>query len=369
MRLLFTNFLQGWGGQSARILTECLLMREHGHEVMISAPPGSQLVARARACGLIATEEVAYAGGLRWRTVRDAISMRRLIKRFQPDIIHVNGGRDSWLVATVLCWRRGRPRIARSKHNMYPIKPHFFNWWLYGRFFDRIVCVSSSVRQLCESTGFIPTQRLCTIFGAADCTPFDQAQGLRNDMRREFGYDDSHIVIAMTGRFRPEKGHGVLLDAAPMIFKAIPAARILIIGSGSLLGQIKTRIRSEGLHDHIKLAGFRTDIAACLSAADIFVQPSIMEGLSVSLLEACAARLPITASRTGGMPDVINDGANGILTEPGSAKELATTAIKLANDPALRNRLGSAARQTVEERFSMTAMAHKLDAMYQSMVR
>ena len=237
MRVLHTNFLRGWGGQSNRVLVECLGLAALGHEVLVSAPPRSELAKRARAAGLEVTEAVTYAGGARPAAFGDIFRMRRVIAGFRPDLIHLHGGRDSWAAAAALLRPPGGcvPRIIRTKHNVFPIADHFLNRWQYGSFFEMIVCLSRAIVEQCAEKPYIRREKLVTIPSAVDCARFDAARGARDAIRREFGFGRDEVVVAMTGRLRPEKGHAVLVAAAPEVLRgaaecAVPADRVGIAG-------------------------------------------------------------------------------------------------------------------------------------------
>ncbi|MBM3334699.1 glycosyltransferase, partial [Candidatus Sumerlaeota bacterium] len=152
MKILHTNFLHGWGGQSNRILNVCRGLAERGHAVVIAAPGDSELVRRARSAGLATDGSVNFARGFRPLSfARDVRHMSAILAREQFDIIHTHGSADSWLVALTIIravrLRRISKRlpIVRTKHNIFPIADHFANRWLYGRVFDRIICISRAI--------------------------------------------------------------------------------------------------------------------------------------------------------------------------------------------------------------------------------
>ncbi len=364
MRVLHTNFLQGWGGQSNRILMECLGLAERGWDVLLSVPPGSELAKRARAAGLSVDESVSYRSLLGSLLRGDVQQFRALVERFQPDIVHLHGGRDSWIAALALGLRQKRPIILRTKHNIFPISGHPLNRWLYGRFFDGIVCISSAIVQQCADTRYISPEKLILIPSACDAQRFARASDLRGKMREEFGFHEGDIVIVMSGRFRHEKGHDTLLAAAPRVVEAVPEAKFLLLGSGSLEGAVKERLREQGLLGTIVLGGFRADIPECLAAADIAVQPSRSEGLGTAVLEASAAGLPVVATAVGGIPDIVVHGETGLLVPPENPEALAMALVQLARNPDQRVALGRAARKRVAQLFSVERLVELTDSYY-----
>ncbi|MCX7717534.1 MAG: glycosyltransferase family 4 protein [Candidatus Sumerlaeaceae bacterium] len=366
MKIIHTNFLRGWGGQSNRILMESLGAAAAGHEVLLSVPGDSELARRARAAGLRIDDSVSYRGGLRAATLGDVMRLRRLLETFRPDILHLHGGRDSWLAVAALSTitRADRPRVIRCKHNVFPVAQHPLNVWQYSRFFERIVCLSTAIVEQCASIRGVRRENLRLIPSASEAERFARNIQARRRVRAEFALKDDHIVVILVGRLRPEKGHEVLLRAAPTILAANPQVRFLLAGGGSMRSDLERLAATLCISEHCLFAGFREDVPDLLSAADIAVQPSLSEGLGTSVLEACAAGLPVVASRTGGIPDVILDSETGILVEPGSHDALASALIKCASDPVLRERLGSAGRKRVSEEFSPERLVERTLELY-----
>ncbi|MCX7625755.1 MAG: glycosyltransferase family 4 protein, partial [Candidatus Sumerlaeaceae bacterium] len=206
MKVLHTNFLRGWGGQSNRILTECLGLAERGWDIVLSVPPQSELAKRARVSGLAVDESVSYQSLVKSCMAGDIRAFRRLCERFQPDIIHLHGGRDSWIAALALWNKKPRPVIVRTKHNIFPIHDHPLNRWLYGKFFDGVVCISSAIVEQCAAKRYISPSKLVLIPSACEVERFMRASAARARMRQEFGFHGGDVVVVMSGRFRSEKG-------------------------------------------------------------------------------------------------------------------------------------------------------------------
>jgi glycosyltransferase involved in cell wall biosynthesis len=370
MKVLHTNFLRGWGGQSNRILMESLGAAAAGHEVLLSVPADSELARRARAAGLSVDGSVSYSGGVRPSVLRDAAALRRLLHNFRPDLVHLHGGRDSWLAAAAISTiaTPRRPHVIRCKHNVFPIAQHPLNVWQYASFFERIICLSTAIMEQCAAIRGVRQENLRLIPSATDAENFPVDPLKRAQVRAEFGYDGEHIVTILVGRLRPEKGHEILLRAGPAVLAANPRVRFLLAGSGSQRCDLERLAACLGLTPYCVFAGFRADIPDLLAAADIAVQPSLSEGLGTSVLEACAAALPVIASRTGGIPDIILDNETGILVTPGSSQELALALIRCAGDAELRRRLGDAARARVSTVFSRHRLIEQTLALYAEFV-
>lgn len=366
MKVLHTNFLRGWGGQSNRILTECVGLRDLGYDVLLSVPPKSQLAERARQAGLAMDESVRYVGGFRWGVIEDVRAMGRLLRAYQPDIVHLHGGRDSWAYTlAVASWpKEQRPITIRSKHNIFPVSDHPLNRWQYGKVFDHFVCISTAIeRQLAEKP-YIDAANLTTIPSAIRAAKFEAPPGTRERMRAELGYGPDNLVVGITGRLRREKAHDVLFRAVPLIVRECPHARFVCFGSGSLGGEFSDLLEKDGMGQYVQMAGFRKDVADCLAALDIYTQPSRSEGLGTSVLEAGAAGRAIVATDCGGIPDIIQHERTGILVPMEDPGALAAAIVRLAGNVSLRSHLGAAVRDHVAQHFSVENLVAKTDELY-----
>jgi glycosyltransferase involved in cell wall biosynthesis len=239
---------------------------------------------------------------------------------------------------------------------------------MYGHFFDYIVCISSAIVAQCAKKRYIEPSRLVLIPSACDVGTFERAREARSARREEFGFQPDEVVVVMSGRLRPEKGHDLLLAAMPRILEAAPNTRFLLLGSGSLKGELENQLERQQLKPYVRVVGFRTDVADCLAAADIAVQPSRSEGLGTAVLEASAAGLPVVATRVGGIPDIVVHAETGFLVEPENPQELAEAVLRLVRDPELRVSLGAAGRARVATLFSVEVLVEKTEAFYRKIL-
>jgi L-malate glycosyltransferase len=124
-------------------------------------------------------------------------------------------------------------------------------------------------------------------------------------------------------------------------------------------------VREHGLEKHVLLPGFRTDVFGCIKAFDLFVMSSVTEGLGTSLLDAMAAARPIVATTAGGIPEIVEDGVNGLLVPPRDAGALAGAIVRALGDASLRKRMGDAGFTRVRERFTVERMVERSAAVYE----
>lgn len=364
MKILHTNFHRGWGGQSNRILIKCKGLAAKGHDVTLAVPKGSALEERARASRLKVFCGVYFARGMRPRyLLHDVAALRALVRSERFDIVHTHGSQDSWAVALALLAFRPRPVVLRTKHNIFPIRDHVFNRWLYGRAADGIVCISRSILDDCAAKPYLRRENLALIHSAVDFERFAAVQD--RALRKEYGVED-RFVAGVVGRLREEKGHRHLFDALPEVIRAAPDFVLLVVGAGSLEDELKSRVRALGLERQVIFTGFRQDVPRVLAALDLFVAPSVSEGLGTAILEAAAASRAIVACAVGGIPDIVRHGETGLLAAPGDPAALAKALLTFYSDRALAQRCGQAAAAHVRAEFSEEALVEKTEAFYRA---
>ncbi|MFH0794035.1 MAG: glycosyltransferase family 4 protein [bacterium] len=360
MKILHTNFHSGWGGQSNHILILCRGLAARGHEVVMAVPEGSELARRGGKAGLDVFTGVRFERGLRslWS---DARAMRRLAKARRFDVIHTHGSQDSWATAAALAGLAPRPLVMRTRHNIFPIRDHWANRWLWGRFTDSIACISNAILEDCAAKPYLSRERLALIPSAVDADYYAGGQGAR--VQAELGLEGRYVA-GITGRLREEKGHRYLLEALPQVAAVAPDFILLVVGAGSLEDALRAQARELGVANRVIFTGFRADIADVLAALDLFIMPSVSEGLGTAVIEAAAAGLPIIASDVGGIPDIITHGIEGWLIAPTQSSALAEAILRFYHDRALARRCAEAAASKARKRFSITALVSGTEALY-----
>jgi len=188
----------------------------------------------------------------------------------------------------------------------------------------------------------------------------------RRTVRSRLGFSDDDILIGSVGTLYWIKDPETLLEAAAGVCERHPRAVFLWVGDGRLRDSLQARAERMGLGRRMRYLGRRDDVADILAGLDIFVLPSIIEGLSYSILEAMATGLPVVATRVGGNPELIRDGREGLLVAPRRPSRLAAALSTLIDDGGLRRRLGAGGRVRVEERFSLRTMVERYQQMYRS---
>jgi len=219
------------------------------------------------------------------------------------------------------------------------------------------------------SAGVAP-ERVALIPHGVDTERFRPAgPGEREALRRVLGLPGGLLAV-FTGRLLRGKGLETLLAAFADVASARPDLHLVLVGSGegqalSVEEDLKTEVGARGLADRVTFAGRVDGVEGHLRAADLFVFPSVFEGLGISLVEAAACGLPAVASRTGGIVDVIEEGRSGLLVTPGHGDELAGGLLSLAGDVRTRERMGVRARAVARERFDERDATRRYLSLFQ----
>ena len=231
---------------------------------------------------------------------------------------------------------------------------------------DRIIAVSGGIRNLLIAGG-LQGERIAVIHSAVDLGRF-LVLPERDKSRESLGYAPSDFVVGAIGHLAEHKGHAVLLEAARLLAPEHPSLRFLFVGRGEQEEDLVRRIRTFGLGSTVRLAGFAEEVAEVLSALDALAFPSLSgEGSPAVLKEAMACGIPIIASRTSGVEEVVRDGTEGILVPPGDAAALAKAILRIASERAMRIEFGRHGRERARE-FGAESMVAATESVYRDVL-
>lgn len=185
--------------------------------------------------------------------------------------------------------------------------------------------------------------------------------------RRALGVDDGRVVVATVARLDPVKDLLSLLDAFAIVRTHVPDALLVVVGDGPEREALERRAAQPDLAGAVRMTGFRSDVRALLPAADIYVSSSISEGVSITILEAMAAGVPVVATAVGGTPEVLALDTGGRLVPARSPQRLARAVIALAGNPAQRAAIGAEGRRRVETAFTLDRMVAEYARIYRQL--
>jgi glycosyltransferase involved in cell wall biosynthesis len=230
------------------------------------------------------------------------------------------------------------------------------------------VAISQHVKDSAVEHLGLRSERITVIYRGTppEATPVEA--GVIEAARHELGLGGVGPLLLTVGRLVPQKGQRYLIQAMPAVRRTFPNVRLLVTGTGFLESELRRLAAELGVADAVRFLGRRDDLKTLMGLADVFVFPSVYEGLGVSLLEAATAGMACIASRVGPIPEVISDGVNGVLVAPQSPTELAAAIVRLAGDADLRHRLGARASCDARARFSIARAAAQLESLYDAVL-
>lgn len=310
----------------------------------------------------MAVEQVPMERG---RQILAALSaLRRRLAALAPDVVHTHLLKADALGA--LCVPRGVALVA-SKHNDERALLRTAVGLVHGflsRRDDRIIALSDHVARFVARHGRVSPSRIRRVYYGVDATSL-QPRRPRAEVRAELGLPADAPVLVCVGRLAPQKDHPTLLAA----MARLPDEVLLLVVGGDPFGDGEARlaagVRDLGLQRRVRLLGIRHDVPDLLGASDLFVLPSLWEGLGLVFLESMAARLPVVATDVSAIPEVVEDGVSGWLVPPGDPAALAAAIASALDSPADRRARGVAGHMRLLERFALPRMIAETLQVYE----
>ncbi len=314
--------------------------------------------------------KVDVLGMKKYFQLRPLIELYRLFRRRRPDLVHTHLYRDA-VYGRVIARLAGVRGVVSTLHNSYVwrSKAQLFLDRLTAIFADRITAVSDAVKMFAVNREHIPAGTITTVYNGIETELFRVRPEVRERVRKELGLNPKNIAIGSMGELTRQKGYRYLLEAAPAVLESHPGVRFFIAGGGELKESL-VRLRDQaGLGDRFVFLGFRDDVPELLSSFDIFVLPSIYEGLPVSLIEAMAAGLAIVTTDVDGNCEVIGGNEAGLPVESQNPAALTQSLIKLIESPELRGKMGEAGRRRARNLFSIESMIDSYEKIYRDCLK
>jgi len=363
MKILYLTTDSRVGGAEKNIITLVTHLNKDKYESRVVALlSGGELIERLRGCGI----KVECLGMRSKFDLRVCFRLYRLIKDNKIDILH------TYLFhANILGRIVGRlarvPVIISSIRVMERRRYHLWIDWLTNWMVDRETCVCEAVTKFAIEKGNIRAEKLMTIPNVIDAQQYDLNIDLEKK-KRELGVEANYPILGVVARLDEQKGHIYLLRAMPRIMEEYPAAALLVIGDGPLRKNLENFCSKLEITKQVKFLGVRDDIKDIMALIDVFILPSLWEGMPNVLLEAMALKRPIVATRVGGVEELIEDKKSGILVAPADEKSLAEAIVHILASPDRGKVLGELAKKEVERRFTVEAMLRKIEGLYKELL-
>lgn len=355
IRLMIVTYQLDDGGVEEIILTYARLLDPERYRIAVCC----------LATGRVA-QEVASVPGIQLVHVAPRSRMFRFLRmwkvarEFRPHIVHNHA---CWYGLTV-GWLVGARRVE-TMHNVYHwLKRHERFWYgLYCQFANAIIAVSRAVKEF--NASFIPLVRgdhIAVVHNGISSQRFhENAHPLL--LRAQLSISSNEVVVGFVGRLTLQKGVTYLLQSAAALSSGQPPLRFVIVGDGDLREQLQAEARSLGL-TNVLFVGYQRNIPQYLQMFDIFVLPSLWEGLPVSVLEAMASARPVVATAVGGTPEVVEEKVTGFLVEQANVQQLVERLRQLIASAQLRQQMGREGQRRVAEQFTGESMVRSSELLY-----
>ena len=378
-KILYIITKSAWGGAQGYVYDLAAHLPAGRFDIVAACGGTGPLTDRLAAAGIRAVPILPLGRDIRiGRELAALCQLIGLIRRERPDIIHLSSPKAGGLgaaAARIASLLTGHwPLVIYTVHGwpFFEDRPRwqramiFLSSWLSSVLQNRIVIIDTPDYRAARR--FVPERKLALIFhgiGPVDFLPRPAARAFFGE-RIGTAIAPGTPLIGASAELTRNKGLTYLVAAARLLRARRPELnfKILIMGDGEERAKLAGQIGAAGLSGHVYLLGFMPDARRCLKGLDLFVLPSVKEGLPYAIMEAMAAALPIVASRVGGMPDLIRDGEDGLLVTPKDPAALTEAIGRLLGERALAIRLGSQARRTVQQSFSLEGMIARTAALY-----
>jgi glycosyltransferase involved in cell wall biosynthesis len=311
---------------------------------------------------------VPFQKGVRKGIVTEIVS---LLDSHHFDILHTHGG-VAGLFGRWSAHKCGRPpRVVHTLHGIHYL--HYRNFVvkhlyiylerMFSRFSDAVICVSDADRERARCFNLVPGDKMVVIKNGIDFEAFE-SRASNEEESDDLDFDSGGPVVGAVARLHRQKGLPYLYRAAIKIKDRIPEATVWVVGGGSLLPKLQKLGKKLDLEKTVWLLGERGNVARLLSRFDVFVLPSLWEGLPYSLLEAAALAKPVVATDIDGVREIVKNGENGLLVPSRDPDRLANAVVHLLQEREYAASLGQNLREATRETFSLSRMIQKTSDLY-----
>jgi len=351
------------GGTEKNIISLVTRLHKDRYEnIVVALMSGGEMVERLRGSGI----EVECLGMRNKFDLPAVFKLFRILREKKVDILH------TYLFhANILGRIMGRlakvPVIISSIRVMEKRRYHLWLDRLTNGMVDVETCVCEAVREYTLEKAGIRPDKLVTIANGIDIGEYNLGMNLEEE-KRKLSIESNYPVLGVVGRLHEQKGHVYLLEAMAVILEKYPKAVLLIVGDGHLKRKLEEACFKLHINEAVKFLGLRKDIKNLMALMDVFILPSLWEGMPNVILEAMVLGKPIVATRVGGAEELIEDGVTGLLVPPFDEGALAKAIIDILTREDKGRELGETAKGEVERKFPLEAMVRKTEKLYRGLI-
>lgn len=362
MKILFIANHLNVGGITSYLYTLSCGLKQKGHSVYV-ASSGGELVEKFIAAGIehirvpLSTKKEVSP-----KIILSFLKLKKEAKKINIDLIHSHS-RTTQVLGNLLSRALAVPHIFTCHGFFKPkLSRRLFPCWGEG-----VIAISSEVKEHLIGDFKLDEKKISVINNGIDTKNFGDFSK-RDSVRKDLGINDAPL-IGIIARLSDVKGHLYLIRAMPLVIKNFPDALLLIVGEGKMKDALTAEVVKLDIKENVLFVPEARGTEDVLAAMDVFVMPSLQEGLGLALMEAMAQGLAVVGSKVGGIKTLIQHEVNGLLVEPADSEGLAQAINRLLKDSQLRRNLGVSARKFIIDNFSQEKMVDTTERLYQQFLK
>ncbi|VAX38257.1 hypothetical protein MNBD_UNCLBAC01-2034 [hydrothermal vent metagenome] len=293
------------------------------------------------------------------------LKLAKFFKDFQPDIIHSHTYFSN-TISRLAAKLAGVPTMVVHVHSIYSqyTARHLWVERFLSRWTTKVISCSDAVRQFVLQKEKINPSLTTTIPNGVDVQKFSNIED-NSSLRHELNIKSDDIVLTTIASLTPQKGHRYFLEALTEIIKINQNVKYFLIGDGPLRKELEEYVEKLGLGKYVQFLGIRHDVPLLLKISNIFILPSLREGLPLVIIEAMASGLPVIATDVGGTSEVVKEGVTGLLVPAKDVQKLIDAVVTLFNNPVDVKVMGEQGRKRAVKYFSQDIMLKQIEKIYQ----
>jgi glycosyltransferase involved in cell wall biosynthesis len=295
----------------------------------------------------------------------------RYLRKHRPQLLHTQL-EFSDILGTIAAKLLGIPCVStlhtldiyeEKKSATWRLK---LRWFVLRNYCDKILAVSEKTRIHHLEGGRLGEKKVITLYNGLDISRFKKPdESIQQEIRQSLNLPLNRQIIITVAVLREPKGIQYMLKALPTILAKNPNTHYLIVGDGDYGDTLRDLVTAIGIQENVTFAGRRTDIPALLSIGDVFVLPTLKDALPTVLIEALAAGIPIVASNVGGVPEIVEDGVNGLLVPPENPAELTRACLQFLQNREFASQIVHAGNDVVQKSFNISVQIEQLNRIYE----
>lgn len=375
IKVLHVHTLPVISGSGINTLLTMTGLNKNKYSVEFACSPGGPLVEEAIKSGITfrPIKHLVQPVSI-YRDLLGLLELISLLRKYKYDIIHTHNSKAGF-VGRLAAKIAGVPVIVHTIHGFSfheferpPRRALFLFLERFAALFaDKLITISGPLKDWGLSSGIGKPWQYITIYSGIEISKFNVNID-KEGLKRNLGISPGELVIGVVSKLWEGKGHRNILEATREVLKEFPNLKLLIVGDGYLKPNLVELKKQLNIDEKVIFTGFRKDIPELTSLFDVAILASFFEGMGRVLLEAMVLEKPVIGTRVGGIVDVVDEGKTGLLVPPNDSAALAVAMTTLLRNQELRVKMGKAAIQKIDEKFSAQNMVKKIEELYDELI-